>query len=109
MTSRKYLGAAVLMVSVALAGAVQSKAALQVPSFEYDASWPKPLPNNWLTGNIGAMAIDAKDHIWVAQRPGSTTSLSERYGLESLGECCFPAPPVLEFDTAGNLIQAWGP
>src|SRR5262249_24998844 len=22
--------------------------------------------------------------------------------------CCFPAPPVMEFDTEGNLIQAWG-
>jgi DNA-binding beta-propeller fold protein YncE len=81
----------------------------EMPVFEYDASWPKPLPNNWITGNIGAMAIDAKDHIWVIQRPGSTTSLSERYGLEGNGECCFPAPPVLEYDTAGNLIQAWGP
>ncbi len=80
-----------------------------VPRFEYDPTWPKPLPNNWLTGNIGAMVIDSQDHIWVAQRPGSTTNLSERYGLEGLGECCFPAPPVLEFDQAGNLLQSWGP
>ena len=80
-----------------------------IPAFEYDPTWPKPLPNNWMTGSIGAMAMDSKNHIWVAQRPGSTTNLSERYGLEGLGECCFPAPPVLEFDPEGNLIQAWGP
>ena len=80
-----------------------------IPAFEYDPTWPKPLPNNWITGSIGAMAIDSQSHIWVAQRPGSTTNLSERYGLEGLGECCFPAPPVMEFDPEGNLIQAWGP
>lgn len=80
-----------------------------VPTFQYDPTWPKPLPNNWITGNIGAMAIDSKDHVWVAHRPGTTTSLSERYGLTGEGECCFPAPPVIEFDPAGNVVQAWGP
>ena len=80
-----------------------------IPAFEYDPTWPKPLPNNWVTGNIGAMTIDSQNHIWVAQRPGSTLNLSERYGLEGQGECCFPAPPIMEFDPEGNLIQAWGP
>ena len=23
-------------------------------------------------------------------------------------ECCVPAPPILEFDMAGNLVQSWG-
>jgi hypothetical protein len=61
------------------------------------------------TGNIGGMYIDSKDHIWVFHRPGTTTGNSERYGLTGEGECCLPAPPVLEFDLAGNLLQAWGP
>jgi DNA-binding beta-propeller fold protein YncE len=81
----------------------------EIPVFQYDPTWPKQLPNNWILGNIGAMAVDGRDHIWVIQRPGSTTGLSERYGSDGLGECCFPAPPVMEFDTAGNLLQAWGP
>src|SRR5262249_38360353 len=25
------------------------------------------------------------------------------------GTCCFPAPPVLEFDQAGTVVHAWGP
>jgi hypothetical protein len=82
---------------------------VDIPIFEYDPSWPKPLPNNWITGNFGGMYIDSKDHIWVFHRPGTTTGNSERYGLTGEGECCFPAPPVLEFDLAGNLLQAWGP
>jgi len=33
--------------------------AAEIPMFEYDPSWPKPLPNNWITGNIGGMFIDS--------------------------------------------------
>jgi hypothetical protein len=81
----------------------------EIPTFQYDAAWPRPLPNNWNTGNIGAMVIDSKDHVWVAHRPASTTSLSENYAVTGEGDCCSPAPPVLEFDQAGNLVQSWGP
>lgn len=80
----------------------------QVPTFRYDPTWPKQLPNNWVIGQVGALFVDAKDHIWIAQRPGGTTNLSERYGLLGYSECCFPAPPVIEFDQAGNMVQAWG-
>src|SRR5262245_7730979 len=38
-----------------------------IPTFQYDPAWPKTLPNNWLTGQIAAMAIDSKDHVWVVQ------------------------------------------
>src|SRR5687767_3977880 len=78
----------------------------EIPIFEYDPSWPKQLPNGWITGNIGAMTIGPNDHIWIVQRPNSTTGLSERYGLAGESECCWPAPPVIEFDASGNLIQA---
>ncbi len=81
----------------------------EIPTFQFDATWPKPLPNNWNTGNIGAMVVDSKDHIWVAHRPATTTSLSENYALTGDGDCCSPAPPILEFDQAGNLVQSWGP
>ena len=28
------------------------------------------------------------------------------YGV--LGDCCLPAPSVMEFDAAGKLLRAWG-
>ena len=94
-------------------GAVSEDAAapgtVQIPVFEYDPTWPKPYPNNWTIGNVGALSIDSNDHVWVAHRPASTTGLFERYGLTGEAECCFPAPPVLEIDQAGNVVQAWGP
>jgi sugar lactone lactonase YvrE len=80
----------------------------KIPTFTYDPSWPKELPNKWIVGNIGAVWVDAKDHVWIAHRPGGTTNLSERFGLTGEAECCFPAPPVIEFDQAGNVVQAWG-
>lgn len=60
-------------------------------------------------GNVGALAIDDKDHIWVVHRPGSLTGLSETFGMTGESECCYPAPPVLEFDAQGNVVQSWGP
>ena len=81
----------------------------EIPTFKYDPEWPKTLPNAWITGNIGAMFVDKDDHIWIAQRPATTTSLGERDLLEDKGTCCTPAPPVMEFDMQGNLLQSWGP
>lgn len=79
-----------------------------MPAFTYDPSWPKELPNKWILGSIGAVFVSADDHVWIAQRPGSTTNLSERFGLQGYSECCFPAPPVIELDQAGAVVQAWG-
>src|SRR4051812_11089365 len=71
----------------------------EIPTFRYDPDWPKPLPNAWIFGIIGALYADKDDHIWVAQRPASTTPFGERDVLEGKGDCCTPAPPVMEFDT----------
>jgi len=85
-----------------------------VPHYEVDAAWPKPLPNNWLIGQIGGLAVDKHDHVWVNQRPRSLTD-DEKGGVPNLPTrstprslCCKPAPSVMEFDAEGNLLQAWG-
>src|SRR5216117_2526631 len=80
-----------------------------VPRVEVDPFWPKPLPNNWLMGQAAGVATDRRDHVWVIQRPKSLTE-DERGATLSPPRslCCAPAPPVLEFDADGNLLQAWG-
>ncbi len=44
------------------------------PDFEVDARWPKPLPNNWVLGQVGGIAVDRHDNIWILQRARSLTS-----------------------------------
>lgn len=80
-----------------------------VPKFERDLTWPKPLPNKWITGQIPGIAVDSHDHIWVIHRPKTIRDQEKGASLHPpTSECCFPAPPVLEFDMDGNLLQAWG-
>ena len=81
----------------------------EVPTFRYDPDFHKPLPNAWMTGNIGARFMDKNVHLWIVQRPNSVISLGERDALDGNGECCTPAPPVIEFDPAGNVVKTWGP
>ncbi|MSO81976.1 MAG: hypothetical protein EXQ53_01580 [Acidobacteria bacterium] len=68
-----------------------------VPKFRVDPAWAK-IPNNWQLGQVASVSIDAQDHVWVLQRPGTL-------GPEEKGRA---APPLLEFDAAGAFIQAWG-
>jgi len=80
------------------------------PRFAVDPTWPKELPNNWIIGQVGGLSVDKTDHIWVYQRPESDTS-DELWAAQSpqAAGCCLPAPPVLEFNAAGDLVNAWGP
>jgi hypothetical protein len=80
-----------------------------IPAFAVDASWPKPLPNNWIIGQVGGITVDGQGHIWVIQRPRSLTDDEKGATLNPpRSKCCVPAPPVLEFDTDGNLLRSWG-
>src|SRR5215475_15093380 len=84
---------------------------VQVPIFEYDPTFPKPLPENWAIGAIGGLAVDRQDHVYVIQRPGSLRGNERFTGSDDKppkADCCIPAPPVLEFDQAGTLIHSWG-
>ncbi len=105
------------------------KPGTSTPGFVVDASWPKPLPNNWTIGQIGGLSVDSDDNIWVYHR-GRSVAESFAFGLgiagtDSLGNpvdglgnsrslapqiagCCSIAPSVLKFDPEGNLLTAWG-
>jgi len=85
-------------------------AMVRAPMFEVDPLWPKPLPNHWLLGSTIGVFVDERDHVWIIHRSSATLNENER-GAElpkPTGECCAGAPPVLEFDAAGNLVSHWG-
>ncbi len=87
---------AVVLVVFAATVAVTGQRS-EVPAFKVDPGWPK-IPNNWQFGQVASVAIDAQDHVWVLQRPGTLTPEEKPRA----------APPLLEFDAAGNFVQAWG-
>jgi len=68
----------------------------QMPVFQVDAAFFKPLPNNWVTGQGSAVAVDTHDHVWVFHRPRYVPADKKA------------APPVLEFDATGKFVQGWG-
>src|SRR5258708_31973796 len=67
------------------------------PTFDVDPAWPK-LPNNWVFGEVTAVAVGPRDHVWVMHRP-RTVAAEQKAN----------APPaILEFDEAGKFVRAWG-
>ena len=106
----RILGPLLLTALAALGGsATIDGQARQAPRFEVDPFWPKPLPNHWILGNVVGVDVDADDHVWIVHRPG-TLERMETYAAQTppWADCCKAAPPVLEFDQAGNLLHAWG-
>ena len=43
------------------------------PRYAVDATWPKPLPNNWILGQVAGIATSADGTIWMIHRPLSLT------------------------------------
>jgi len=84
-----------------LAASTLSVQPAPVPQFAVDPLWPKPLPNHWILGAVAGMAVDEKDHVWLVHRP-STLQPNETRSIWRA------APPVLEFDADGTLLQSWG-
>lgn len=79
------------------------------PRYKVDPFWPKELPNNWIMGAVGGLFVDRQDHIWVLQRPGTSTKVELGSSQNPpISDCCNKTPSLLEFDTAGNVIRSWG-
>jgi DNA-binding beta-propeller fold protein YncE len=104
------LGAVILTLAVGQSRLVASLAqpAVQAPVFEVDPFWPKPLPNGWVLGSTIGVGVDARDHVYIIHRGGATLNARTEAGYALVGPCCTAAPPVLEFDPEGNLVNAWG-
>ena len=78
-----------------LGRAAAAQAAVKVPTFEVDTSFPK-LPNNWVLGNVAKIVVDKHDNVWLIHRPRGVAADKT------------PAPAVLEFDANGKFLQGWG-
>jgi len=96
---------AIVRVTIAvlamLATLTAAQSPITVPQYAVDPLWPKPLPNLWILGAVAGVAVDRQDHVWIVHRP-STLQPNETRSIWRA------APPVLEFDVDGRLLQSWG-
>jgi len=69
------------------------------PRFEIDPYWPKPLPEGWITGQLGGVCVDSHDHVIVVNRRDIT---------EEEKETSLQAPPIIMFDAAGGVVLSMG-
>jgi len=105
-----------LLVALGIGQSVLDQAAVeaqavQAPMFEVDPMWPKPLPNHWVLGSTIGVGVDSRDHVYIIHRGAATLNARTENGAEQdppTGECCLAAPPILEYDGAGNLVAHWG-
>src|SRR4051794_23226506 len=67
------------------------------PAFQVDPAGPK-MPPQWILGRVSGLEVDARDHVWIIQRPWSLNDDEKARNPEAV--CCTPAPPVMEFDAA---------
>ena len=105
-------------------GVYNKSPSAQDAGFRVRSRLAAPLPHNWLLGQIGGLYVDHHDHIWIYNRPRTMTTdeaaLETRGGSDgknglgfarpngAVADCCNAAPSVLEFDTNGKLLRAWG-
>ncbi len=90
---------ALLAVAVGIFTPVRAQAQ-PVPRYEVDPSWPKlPLSDRWITGGLGGMCIDSRDHVFILNRQNVVPEDLDAARL---------APPVIEFDPDGHVVRGWG-
>ena len=50
------------------------------PTFQPEPFWPKPLPGNWILGQVSGISTDRQDNIWIIHRPA--TLLDDEKGAQ---------------------------
>src|SRR5437773_7799363 len=89
----------------------QGRGAAGAPNYRVVPLWPQPFQDDsWVLGSITGVTVDAQNHVWVAHRADSLETNEKGMVLAepSSSVCCTPAPPILEFDSAGKLMSSWG-
>jgi len=69
------------------------------PKFVVDPNWPKPLPEHWVIGQVSGVCVDAQDNVFIVNRNNIT---------DKEAEIAQQAPPFIEFDPNGNVVNSFG-
>ena len=102
-----FLCSLLVLISQSYASDTRIEGAPGGPKFQANPFWLKPLPNQWIIGQVAGIAIDKDDHLWIVHRP--TSLAPDELGLANKNaKCCIAAPAVIEFGKNGEVLQAWG-
>src|SRR5215475_5806890 len=101
MKGGRYLYGGALLVVLAIAltlwnpltEAKPKPPTLVAPNFQVAPFWPKPLPDNWVTGEIGGTCIDSQDHVFVVTRGFQTGGLVSPEGVGGQPDPSKASPP----------------
>ena len=99
------IGLTILCAMPALAA---DKTAPNGPLYKVDPFWPKPLPNKWSMQQIVDIYVDKDDHIWIINRQTDARPDETGAATNHHIECCVLSPEIIEFDSDGNVLKAWG-
>jgi hypothetical protein len=129
MNARPYMYAGTLALAAAAAIGLWSSlgaappSAPKVPVLKVDPNWPKmplpvagdfgtplkvstangkPLP--WVTGEVAGTCVDSQDHVFTVNRGNLVAPETNPNGPTAIS-----SPTVIEFDPAGNVVNAWNP
>jgi DNA-binding beta-propeller fold protein YncE len=94
---KRHLLAAAATLAVSIVACVSQ--AQEAPKYAVDPTWPKPLPKDWITGQLGGVCTAEQDHIYVVNRRNIT---------DEEKQTSVSAPSIIKFDTAGNVVGSWG-
>jgi len=81
-----------------------------------DPYWMRPLPNFWVTGEVAGTCAAAQNHIFMVTRGFQTGGLASPEGvgganitgiIGSINQSK-AAPPVIEFNEIGYVVNTWG-
>jgi hypothetical protein len=106
MTEQRRRFAGLLVQALCAAGVAAASLAPTIhaqngigPKYEVDPTWPKPFPDRWVIGGLGGVCVDANDHVLILNRQDV---------LDADLNAGHLAPPIIELDSAGNLVRPWG-
>ena len=79
---------------VAAAVAPTTPHAQDAPKFAVDPTWPKDLPKDWITGQLGGVCVDSRDNVYVVNRRNIT---------DEEKQTSISAPSIIKFNANGDV------
>src|SRR5665213_1303341 len=100
---------AIALFSFGILIAIPAARSQEGSMYKVDPFWPKRLPNKWSMQQIVDIYVDREDHVWVINR--ASDARPDELGAATTPprtECCVVGPEIVEFDTDGSVLRAWG-